>query len=612
VDPITLPENLSDRTVTDDAALKALQTSVTAAAAELRQQAADLREAGERISPELVEQIEALAEKATAITTEKATRVAADQELADRAERALGALPEEASDPDPEPEAEPEAEPEPEPDPEPEAEEDPEEEAKAPAPVAVAPAPAAPAPAPVAVAATAEPTPEAALAAATPAPEAAVTTPAPETSGSVAGLSDHQPEALAAKPKAGGLRDGFMLATQWASGSGKGEELANARAVAEVMTQTRHSWSRGRIPSGTFEFVPVATANWQREFSMSGEHEENFGPLADAVMAARPALVASGACCTPLSPSYDFFRLSEAVTPIEDATPVVGAPRGGVRYIQPVDWRAALEAIGIQTCADNNDPENPDLKPCLHVDCPEVADATVTAVSQCVEFGNLGYRTFPELTASFLEDVAVAFAVKKETLYLDYIHANSTVVTGIATGYGFIRNLAYNVTLAATGYRRRNRMAPNSPLQLALPSWTMEAALIDAGMDGDEGLEYLAVGQAYLNRVFASHNLNVIWYVDSAAGLGQTFDGAQAAGALNPWPSAMVGYLYSPGTFVRMDGGTLDVGLVRDSVLNARNDLQIFMEEWTGLVKLGVESIALALPVFPNGDAPIASTGFSC
>ena len=42
--------------------------------------------------------------------------------------------------------------------------------------------------------------------------------------------------------------------------------------------------------------------------------------------------------------------------------------------------------------------------------------------------------------------------------------------------------------------------------------------------------------------------------------------------------------VYAPGTFVRLDGPTLDLGVVRDSTLNAANDFQSLFREldWTG------------------------------
>lgn len=49
-------------------------------------------------------------------------------------------------------------------------------------------------------------------------------------------------------------------------------------------------------------------------------------------------LVVSGGVCAPLpAPRYDVFRLA---SPVEDAMPVLSAPRGAVRFpLPPKGWR---------------------------------------------------------------------------------------------------------------------------------------------------------------------------------------------------------------------------------------------------------------------------------
>jgi hypothetical protein len=396
------------------------------------------------------------------------------------------------------------------------------------------------------------------------------------------------------------------------------------------------------------------------------------------------SLVASGACCTPLTPMYDFFRVAVPQTPIEDAMATVEAPRGGVRYIVPPDYQRLLAAVGVQNCADNTNPNSPLLKPCLHVDCPEIAEQTVTAISTCVTFGNLQYKTFPEQVEAFMEDLSVAYASTKEVNYLNTIDANSTAVTN-DTGYGAMRSLLFDLNLTAIAYRKRHGMPRASMLQVLLPDWTLDMLKSDLVNDGYEGLQWLNVPDSDVIDALKALNLDPVFFNDTAsfvastgnsgttsAGLvagtlytsipvsslassipagvvqitssggatqqfvttgaassatsipvtstaanfayasgstiaavtlapNQKFNQVQSAGTLNPWPGTVTWYMYAPGTFVRMDGGTLDVGLVRDSTLNRTNDLQIFEEEWTGIIFLGLESIKVTSTLTPNG-----------
>jgi hypothetical protein len=50
-----------------------------------------------------------------------------------------------------------------------------------------------------------------------------------------------------------------------------------------------------------------------------------------------------------------------------------------------------------------------------------------------------------------------------------------------------------------------------------------------------------------------------------------------------------------------LDGGTLDLGLVRDSTLNSTNDYKIFLETFEGVAKVGVESLRVTTPVILAG-----------
>jgi hypothetical protein len=155
-------------------------------------------------------------------------------------------------------------------------------------------------------------------------------------------------------------------------------------------------------------------------------------------------------------------------------------------------------------------------------------------------------------------------------------------------------------------------MPKGAPLEVRAPDWVIEMMKVDMAMDGDEGLSYFDVSDAQVEAALRARGISVTWFADSpSTNTGQRFAAAQAVGALNAWPTTVRAYFSSPGTFIRLDGGTLDVGLVRDSVLNKTNDLQIFMEEWLGIVMLGAESVKLTSNVMPNGARPNYVTPFT-
>jgi hypothetical protein len=397
-----------------------------------------------------------------------------------------------------------------------------------------------------------------------------------------------------------------MVATAFAKDP-EGTEYMTVNDVASAMFKKRMSF--GNIPKGTNEMLSIATGT--KTFvegapSLGMDPNENLIALREI----QETLVASGEFCTPQTQLYDFFRLAVPIRDVEDALPTAQAPRGGIRFIQANCTLNGAGAIGRYTYdpATPGGPtsEDPDFeKPCDRVTCPEIGEELVEAITQCTLFDNLQYRTFPELIEDFMADVAVQFALRKQRFYLDHIDAASTATTGIGS-YGAVRSLFYDWMIAAVGYRKRQHMPRNAPLQLFAPDWALDVIKADMFNDGENGLDYLNVPDSAVLEGLRTRNLNVTWYYDDPTSfLGQNplFNPqAGAAAPLNDFPAEVVSFMFAPGTFVKLDGGTLDVGLVRDHSLNKSNDFAMFMEEWLGFAMLGCESVRIDSLVCPSGS----------
>jgi hypothetical protein len=218
------------------------------------------------------------------------------------------------------------------------------------------------------------------------------------------------------------------------------------------------------------------------------------------------------------------------------------------------------------------------------------------------------------LIENFQEDVAVQFTLKKQRYYLDKIDAASTHVNGIGS-YGAARSLMYDLTVAAVGYRKRHHMPRGATLQVFMPDWSIDLVKADLFNDGDSGLDYMNVPDSAVIEALAVRNLDVTFYYDDPTSTEalNTLADPQAVGPLNDFPLEVTSFMFAPGTFVRLDGGTLDLGLVRDHTLNKTNDFAMFMEEWIGFAMLGCESIRIDSVVCPSGSrAPSASALRSC
>jgi hypothetical protein len=129
----------------------------------------------------------------------------------------------------------------------------------------------------------------------------------------------------------------------------------------------------------------------------------------------------------------------------------------------------------------------------------------------------------------------------------------------------------------------------------------------------------MSLTDAQVEGLLKSRGWNVTWTLDSqgagstGAGGGltyvdQTF-GVSTAGQTNPqgqgalidWPHEVVWYAYVEGTFQRLDGGTLDLGVVRDPTYNSVNVYETFVETFESIAMRGVESLQVISSVRPNG-----------
>ena len=52
-----------------------------------------------------------------------------------------------------------------------------------------------------------------------------------------------------------------------------------------------------------------------------------------------------------------------------------------------------------------------------------------------------------------------------------------------------------------------------------------------------------------------------------------------------------------------LDGGTLDLGIIRDSTLVGTNDYKMFVETFEGIAKVGIESLSVTSTIQINGAA---------
>lgn len=372
-----------------------------------------------------------------------------------------------------------------------------------------------------------------------------------------------------------------------------GTEFTNLLEVAQALLDRRKGM--GHTSGGDNEHHTVATFTTSFPDNLTLFRNDDEGNKAKINAVVDPsAIVAAGGLTAPVETSYDIFELGEtAARPVRDALPRFGADRGGIRFMTAPTIADLNGAVGLWTLQDDIDaatPGAPDpVKPCLRVNPGTEVTVYTDAITLCLTFGNLGARAYPELVERHTQLGMVSHARFAETRLLTRLGTLSTKVSAPAA-LGAARDIFVQIEQAAAAYRSRYRLDPNAPLRAVFPEWFKNALRADLTkqLPGDGQDVTFNLAEAQINQWFSSRNINTTWHIDGEA--GQIF-GAQADGSLLNFPANVIWYIFSEGTFLFLDGGTLDLGLVRDSTLNGTNDYKIFLETFEGLAKVGIESL---------------------
>jgi len=400
---------------------------------------------------------------------------------------------------------------------------------------------------------------------------------------------------------------GAMVASAEGIGVPMGETM-NRDQLSRAMINKRRSWQF--IPEGVVEekhTLATIHTDWSDvpERRLSPDDPVGNWNKIQAVVG-EEALVASGGLCAPVTPYYDLMMESEAGRPVRDALPRFNADRGGIRFMAPPSLAAVTTGVGRITAANDGIGGTSATKSCQTVACPSQTEVDVAIIFHCLRFGNLGTRAWPEQVDQFTGLTMAAFARIAEIALLDGINAASTQVTATQVG-GAANTLLGQILTAAAGQRNRHRMDPNRVLRCLLPAWSLDLLLVDLLRQQFDRFE---ATKDDLVAWLRARGIAATFYQDGQTGASQIF-GTQGASALLGFPTNVVWYLFPEGSFMYLDAGVLELGIVRDSTLNSTNDYQIFGEAFENVAFLGFESLKVTSPVCATGEVTLPRT-LSC
>jgi outer membrane biosynthesis protein TonB len=336
----------------------------------------------------------------------------------------------------------------------------------------------------------------------------------------------------------------------------------------------------------------------------------------DALVQSNPgtAIVASGGCCAPLVTRYDLWDDGGSTArPVRDSLAGFRADRGGIRFYPGPHLADIQGALGFWTCADDTAADvanSATWKVCADIDCPAEQTAELQAITMCIKFGVLQTRIFPEVAAANTKLSTVAQARVADAALLAQIKAGSYAITDSGTAWGAVRDLMNAIGRASMYYRDRYRLQ-SAPLRAIMPAWVLEALrtdLLDAPDWGRPVGQHYGVSEDEIRSFFSARNINVTFALDSSAPAtnGGGFFTTATGNALPAWPTTVEWALFPEGAWLYLDGGSLDLGVIRDSTLVRVNDYMTFAETFEAAALIGGESLWFTSTIDVSGKYPAA------
>jgi hypothetical protein len=376
-------------------------------------------------------------------------------------------------------------------------------------------------------------------------------------------------------------------------GYSAGSALEDMTSVASAMEKRIHALRRVNGGDGEQHIVASITTSFPEDRTLTTDAESNWAKINNVT--SPEAIVAAGGHVAPFEARYDIFGFGTTGRPVRDALPRFQADRGGIRFITPPVLSDYADAVGVWTAAnDAATTPNPAAKASLTVTAAGENTVATDAVTLQLQFGNLATRAYPELIARHNELGLIQHAREAEQNLLAKIASASTAVT-TSSLIGFGRDFLVQVGRAAAAYRSRHRLEADAPLRVIIPSWVKDAMAADLAlaMPGDSTLNAYSEIDGYLSArgVVVSYSLD------------QNVYGSQGVAALLEFADSFTWYLFAEGTFLFLDGGTLDLGIIRDSSLVGTNDYKMFVETFEGIAKVGIEGLAITSTISVNGVA---------
>lgn len=243
-------------------------------------------------------------------------------------------------------------------------------------------------------------------------------------------------------------------------------------------------------------------------------------------------------------------------------------------------------------------------KECLVVTCPDDETETIVeAAVTCLKYGNFRARYFPQQIARWMELMEAAHARLAEQRLETAVNTAKTSQPDVAQTLGTARDLLTTLDRISAIWDYRHRRPNGANLAIALPRWLRNMIRTDNTRQLPVGgmVESLrGLTDAEIDSLIRARGFEPTWLLDGESGQG--FNQQGVAGTLQGWPNVVRAYVNQPGDWLHLSGGTLTLGIMRDTLTTSTNDVQFFAETDEAPHFHGIESWVVDMSLCSDGS----------
>jgi len=295
--------------------------------------------------------------------------------------------------------------------------------------------------------------------------------------------------------------------------------------------------------------------------------------------------------------------------------PEIGAPRGGIRHNQGIDFSTIFGAgtgynilTEAQVIADT-------VKTCVQIPCPSFVDDRLKVAALCLTGDLLQNVGYPEFVQTFIEGAIAAQAHNVNRDIIATIAAGSTAVNlAIAidpwqSDASVVSQVMAAAEMAVVDIRYRLRLDPDATIEMVFPLW-LKAQMRADWLRRNSAVPHDLV-DGMIATMFATRGV-VAQYVydwqDAFSGLTTTGPGAATPLLVLPQsPTVNLQFLaYPAGTWLLARQDVIRLDSVYDSTLLATNKVtQLFVEDGYLPMRMCPLSRVYTVNICPNGSTGV-------